>query len=91
MEIEPIQNSWDKANHFIAFFILYILLSLAHLSMSLQSKLYILLAFAVQIEIVQAFLPHREFSFLDIFADAVGIALGFLFMRFFNRFTKNNK
>ncbi len=86
LEIKPIQNSWDKANHFIAFFTLYILLSFAHLSMSLQSKIYILLAFAIQIEIVQAFLPHREFSFLDIFADAVGIVLGILFMKIIEKF-----
>ena len=86
LEITPIQNSWDKANHFIAFFTLYILLSFTHLSMSLQSKIYVLLAFAIQIEIVQAFLPHREFSFLDIFADAVGIVLGILFVKGFNKF-----
>ena len=49
-EIKPIQNSWDKANHFIAF------------------------------------LPNRDFSLLDIFADFVGIVLGIFLVSIVYRF-----
>ncbi|NPA60066.1 MAG: hypothetical protein GXO30_06345, partial [Epsilonproteobacteria bacterium] len=44
-EIEVIQNTWDKANHFIAFFTLYILLSLAYKNFSTKLKILFLLAF----------------------------------------------
>lgn len=76
LEIKPIQNSWDKANHFIAFFTLYITLSLGYPKLKVFKKALILLAFGLQIEIVQYFLPNREFSLLDVFADGVGIVLG---------------
>ena len=47
----------------------------------------ILLAFAVQIEIVQYFIPGRDFSLLDIFADMIGVFIGFILSQklLFNR------
>lgn len=77
-EIQPIQNSWDKANHFIAFFTLYVTLSFGYVKLKMQTKVLLLLAFGLQIEIVQAFLPNRDFSLLDIFADGVGILFGII-------------
>jgi VanZ family protein len=77
-EIPVIENSWDKANHFIAFFVLYILLSLAYQHFSTLLKVLLLLAFGMQIEIVQSFIDGRFFSMLDVFADSVGITLGYL-------------
>jgi len=62
--IEVVENSWDKANHFIAFMVLYILLSFGYKHLSLIKKIVILLAFAVQIEIVQYF-THLSFN-LDV-------------------------
>ena len=56
--------------------VLYILLSLGYKYLSLVKKVIILLAFAVQIEVVQYFIPSREFSLLDIFADMVGLFIG---------------
>lgn len=82
-EIKPVQNSWDKANHFIAFLTLYVALSLGYVNLKTQTKVLLLLAFGLQIEIVQAFLPYREFSLLDIFADAVGIVLGVMAVNLF--------
>ena len=76
LEIKPIQNSWDKANHFIAFFSLYVTLSVGYPKLEILKKVLILLIFGVQIEIVQYFLPNREFSLLDVVADGVGIVLG---------------
>lgn len=75
-KIETIENMWDKSNHFIAFLVLYILLSLAYENLSILSKSLWLLVFAMQIEIVQYFIPERYFSTLDIVADSIGILLG---------------
>ena len=81
LEIKPIQNSWDKANHFIAFLTLYVTLSLGYPKLDLIKKALILLAFGIQIEVVQYFLPNREFSLLDVLADGVGIVMGIIVVR----------
>lgn len=81
LEIKPIQNSWDKANHFIAFLTLYVTLSLGYPKLEVFKKVLILLAFGVQIEVVQYFLPNREFSLLDVLADGVGIVMGIIVVR----------
>jgi VanZ family protein len=78
LRIESIQNSWDKANHFIAFFSLYVTLSLGYPKLEVVKKVLLLLAFGIQIELVQAFLPNREFSLFDILADSLGIFFGIL-------------
>ena len=80
-KIKPIQNSWDKANHFFAFLALYVTLSLGYTQMPLKSKVLLLLAFGIQIELVQAFLPNREFSLLDIVADGLGILVGIVVLK----------
>lgn len=78
VHIEIVESIWDKANHFIAFMTLYVLLSLAYRSLHVTTKSALLLAFGLQIEIVQWFLPHRDFSLLDVVADSVGIVIGIL-------------
>ena len=83
LEIKPIQNSWDKANHFIAFFTLYVTLSLGYPKLEVVKKVLILLTFGMQIECVQYFLPNREFSLLDVVADGVGIFMGMIMVRWF--------
>ena len=80
-EIEVVQNSWDKANHFIAFMVLFVLLSFGYRHLNLAKKIMILSLFAVQIEIVQYFIPCRSFSLLDIFADMVGVGIGYVVVR----------
>jgi len=75
-KIEIVTSIWDKANHFTAFFVLYILLSLGFKQLKLWQKFLLLLAFGMQIEIVQSFIDGRFFSMLDVFADSVGILLG---------------
>jgi len=77
-EIQIVQNSWDKANHFVAFMVLYILLTLGYRHIGLSVKVAILFAFAVQIEIVQYFIPGREFSLLDVIADMIGVGIGYI-------------
>lgn len=78
LHIKPLENSWDKANHFMAFFVLYLLLKYSHLKLSNSMIALILLLFGIQIEIVQYFIPGREFSGLDILVDSLGIVIGIL-------------
>ena len=61
-EIKAIENIWDKTNHFVAFFTLYFLLSFGYSKFSFIKKVLLLLAFAIQIEVVQYFIPGRDFS-----------------------------
>ena len=75
-EIEIVSNMWDKSNHFIAFFTLYILLSLSYKNMKLTIKVFYLMLFAIQIELVQHFIEGRFFSLMDVVADAIGIVIG---------------
>ncbi len=93
-EIEILQNNWDKANHFVAFSVLYILLSFAFKHFALSFKVTLLLLFASSIEIIQSFIPNREFLLLDIIAGFIGIIFGMIFMkilRYFRIFTIDSK
>jgi len=76
IHIEVVESVWDKANHFIAFFTLYILLTLAYKKLSLKVKVGLLILFGIQIEFVQSFIPGRYFSLLDVVADSIGILIG---------------
>lgn len=79
--VESVTLGWDKLNHLFAFMVLYLLLSLAFRNLSIAYKVLLLFAFGLQIEIVQSFLPPREFSYLDVLADAIGIMFGLFVYR----------
>ncbi len=81
VHIEIIESIWDKANHFIAFFTLYIFMSLGFLQLNIIKKVMWLLLFGIQIEIVQHFIDGRFFSMLDVFADSIGIVIGIITMK----------
>ena len=85
-QIKLIENSWDKANHFIAFAALYVTLHLDFSRLNLGAKVAILLAYGIQIEIMQSFVPNRYFSLLDVVADGIGIVFGILVARILNGF-----
>ena len=76
IHIEVVESTWDKANHFTAFFVLYILLTFAFKNLNLFVKVVFLVAFGLQIEIVQSFIDGRFFSLLDVIADSIGIVIG---------------
>ncbi|CAI6148493.1 MAG: hypothetical protein SPLUMA1_SPLUMAMAG1_00659 [uncultured Sulfurimonas sp.] len=61
------------------------------MKLKIQTKVLLLLVFGLQIEIVQAFLPNREFSLLDVFADGVGILLGMFVLEVFWYTSKRSK
>jgi VanZ family protein len=64
---------WDKAKHFIVFYVLSILASLALPQSRLHRIGVVILAFGGAIEILQGFVG-RDASWLDLFADACGIS-----------------
>jgi VanZ family protein len=41
-------------------------------------KFVLLLFFGLLIEVIQYFIPNREFSFYDLVANLVGIAFGYI-------------
>jgi VanZ family protein len=70
---------FDKALHFIGFFILAFLLILTFTNYSIKNKLLITFLAAIfigiMIEFIQLFIPARTFSLLDLAADLAGIVL----------------
>lgn len=76
--IAIVENMWDKSNHFVAFFVLYLLLANAYANFSILKNTLLLFIFALQIEVVQHFIEGRYASFADIVADGIGIALGII-------------
>jgi VanZ family protein len=66
----------DKVSHASAFLVLALLAERSFPEGRFgAAKVLGLLAFGAAIEVVQYFLPYREASFLDLAADAAGIAL----------------
>lgn len=70
---------WDKANHFLAFFVLFWLMDYSWpQSLALRNKALLLLSFGFLIELAQLEVA-RTFSLWDWLADLVGlIAYGLL-------------
>lgn len=65
----------DKMEHFIAFFLLSLLLNRASSTIHHRIRnVLALLAFGIFIEIIQYFIPERDADFFDFIADAMGIA-----------------
>lgn len=79
--IEVLDGLWDKQNHFIAFFALYVLLSFAYSHFLILKKIAFLLLIGFQIEATQYFIPGRSSSAMDIIADSVGIIIGIIVCR----------
>lgn len=68
----------DKINHILAFAYLAVVARLAWPALSGLWLLPALMAYGLGIEIIQAFLPHRDFSLADLAADLIGCAIGLL-------------
>lgn len=67
---------WDKAKHFIVFYVLSVLASLALPNSRLHRIGLVILAFGGGIEVLQG-LVGRDASWLDLFADACGVSAAF--------------
>ncbi|MFA7553255.1 MAG: VanZ family protein [Spongiibacteraceae bacterium] len=76
-----VTTGWDKTNHSLAFFTLLFLLDHGFPTVNLwQRKCLLLVAYGFSIEVLQAMLPGREPSLLDVFADCVGL-LAYILVR----------
>lgn len=67
----------DKVNHFLAFTELALVIRLAWPSLHLAIPFTLLAGFGLTLELVQALLPYRYFSWADLGADILGILAGF--------------
>lgn len=70
------ENMSDKFNHFIAFFVLSFLVDRSF-EFSFPILAIPVFLFGIAIEFIQFFLPYRQFSVFDMFADGVGILIYF--------------
>ncbi len=73
---EPAGFSWDKANHMLAFFVMAALADGGYPGRNRELPRWgLLLGYGLVIEMVQWPLPYREFSWLDLVANLVGVLL----------------
>lgn len=74
--IPVVEDVPDKVNHVSAFLALSALVDFSFRGTRFGlAKAGALLAYGLLIEVVQYFLPYRDFSLFDLAADGVGIAL----------------
>ncbi len=69
----PAGFSWDKLNHWAAFFILMFLACHAYPQRSLWRIALALVVYGIGIEIAQYFTKYRSADVMDVVADAIGI------------------
>ena len=83
----PIMTSVnDKLGHILTFVILAFLLDFSFPASSFNlAKIFSLLVYGMLIEMIQYFLPHRMFSFLDILADGGGLVIYAMFIPMLKR------
>jgi VanZ family protein len=71
----------DKLWHALAYLILYVTSYFAYHHARHTTRFVMLLGFSLVIEVLQHFVPNREFSLLDVVANTVGLLLGMLACR----------
>lgn len=76
ISIPLVQNANDKLAHLLAFFALALLADFSWPANPFNApKILLLFCYGVVIEITQYFLSYRDFSLLDLGADAAGLFL----------------
>jgi len=83
-----VESMWNILILFVSFFALYILLNVSFKIFTTLGKVSMLLVFALQIEIVQHFIPNRYFSLLDILAEGIGILVAIGVINFYDKYIK---
>ncbi len=88
-------NLWDKASHFIAYMILFIIVKKVHTKSNYLTCAIICFVYSFILECIQHFIPNRYFDILDLLANALGAVLGviiyyLLIEKFFQQESKNN-
>ena len=86
-EFPVIEDTNDKVNHILAFCVLAFLADYSAPKVRFNlSKGLTILGYGLLIEVIQYFLPYREFSLFDLVADGVGIAAYAFSQPVFGRF-----
>jgi VanZ family protein len=76
LDLPAITSVDDKFGHILAFLYLAFLIDYSFPASSFNlSKIFPLLVYGVLIEVIQYYLPHRMFSFLDMLADGGGLVI----------------
>ena len=83
IEHEVYESIWDKASHFIAYFILFIIAKKVHTKSNYLTCAIICCIYSFIIECIQYFIPNRYFEGIDMLANAFGIFLGVIIYKLF--------
>ena len=88
LSLTPIEHKvsesiWDKASHFIAYFILFIIAKKVHTKSNYLTCAIICCIYSFIIECIQYFIPNRYFEGIDMLANAFGIFLGVIIYKLF--------
>lgn len=67
----------DKLNHIFAFSVLFILFKKSY-EVTFWVAFGMLVTYGFLLECIQRFIPYRDFSWMDLIADAVGLSIGFI-------------
>ena len=83
LAFSPVEDSFqtqvnDKLLHFTGFWLMSLFAQLAHPKTNFWVLGSGLILFGLAIELIQAYLPYRSFSWWDWAADALGVATYFL-------------
>jgi VanZ family protein len=79
----------DKLLHVFGFLLLYISAFFSQIFSGHRQVSLFLLSYGIFSELVQFFLPYRNFSNLDIIADLIGIICGLILVKTLNFLIKN--
>ncbi len=72
----PVTTSWDKLDHWLAFFALSFLANHAFPQRSFWRAIALaLVAYGIGIEVAQSLTPDRDADAMDVVADSVGICI----------------
>ena len=79
----------DKLLHMLGFIFLSISAYLSQNFTRQKHIFFFLVSYALVIEIIQFFLPYRNYSNLDLIADLIGIITGLILVKITNFLVKN--
>jgi VanZ family protein len=72
----PLSTSWDKLDHWLAFFTLAVLADHAFPRQPFWRRIALgLLAYGIGIEVLQSFTPDRQADLMDVVADSIGFII----------------
>ncbi len=77
------ESIWDKASHFIAYLILFIIAKKVLTKFNYLTCAIICCIYSFSIECIQYFIPNRHFEGIDMLANVLGICLGVIIYKLF--------